>query len=1008
MSVNESLLDAIELLTNSTISKAGYDKTIEAQIISCEDSFTGKYKCKYQDSIFYAYSNNTNNRYKKDDYVYILVPCGDMGKDKTIISSSDRVVDIFKINDNNEQEDLYETIGNNCIISTNNIYLNSLYNYNYELYNCQSQSNKINFNLISLEKYLKQADAFRFSAFVTTNLSPERQMKGTYGLKFVLLFKDEFAKSSDEYIQKEYIFSEERMLGESPYNLKNKKETISFKINGKNFIKIKSISLFCSNFPNAENSFPENDAEEGDIKFSALSFIGLSSFEKEELEGIKIFFDTPKGTIFTSAVENEILPITAIVKVNGRTISKEQKLNFYWGIEDTKINKESYYYNKYLGCGWRCLNNNSKITDYSAQWVPNDGTFYYSKEYDQTLYPLKNKLRVALASDEGYYYNDIIITNMTKSSEKDVLLISKGNQTHFYNDSGIIELSCENNLPFSLDYYWGQENPDGNFLTILPYEATSKEISAEVNSITDFSIFKCSLYNKDIFLGTASITIYNSLKKNQLNVISGWNGENVQINKKSIISPIIGTGMIGKDGQFTGVTMGTQKTFKTEDEIDEDEIDEDEINYNSGIFGYHNGTRTFFLNSQTGAAIFGSKDSGSLVIDPKNSKQLLMYGSSFWKEDKLTDDGIPKKYNYLIREEKPDKTVNFKLNEDLVDNTENGMLIDFANSCIAFGNGNFMVTPAGILKAKDAILSGRISSDDSGETQRVLINEGCFQIYDAEKDKDQQGNDRKNQKGQPIYKPIEQDNQHKGFFLGEVVSGINRHTVLYSGGSRTGIGIGEQLMGNSKNELYTYYQCYTNKTNEVHGYRHRFNGGLVFMETGLLVREGLYLDQGSSVLFKTNDSNDPYLIGFRYLDDGEIPNLEQGLHLGISTKKLCLWGSSISASSAITTTSDRRAKTQIKQLDNRYLQTIKNLNPILFKYKTNNEKTHSGFIAQDVLSIMQENGISENEWAVVECPKETDSQYALRYEEFIPALLLYIKSLQKDLNELKKEVEKLK
>ena len=102
MSVNESLLDAIELLTNSTISKAGYDKTIEAQIISCEDSFTGKYKCKYQDSIFYAYSNNTNNRYKKDDYVYILVPCGDMGKDKTIISSSDRVVDIFKINDNNE------------------------------------------------------------------------------------------------------------------------------------------------------------------------------------------------------------------------------------------------------------------------------------------------------------------------------------------------------------------------------------------------------------------------------------------------------------------------------------------------------------------------------------------------------------------------------------------------------------------------------------------------------------------------------------------------------------------------------------------------------------------------------------------------------------------------------------------------------------------------------------------------------------------------------------------
>ena len=673
---------------------------------------------------------------------------------------------------------------------------------------------------------------------------------------------------------------------------------------------------------------------------------------------------------------------------------------------------------------------------------------------------------------------------MTKSSEKDILLISnEGNQTHFYNDSGIIELSCESNLSFSLDYYWGQENPNGNFLTILSQKTTSNKISVEVNSITDFSIFKCSLYNKNIFLGTASIIIYNSLKKNQLNVISGWDGENVQINKNSIISPIIGTGMIGDNGQFTGITMGTQKTFEEEDKID----------YNSGIFGYHNGTRTFFLNSQTGAAIFGSKDSGSIVIDPnENSKQLLMYGSSFWKGDNLTNDGIPIDYNYLTEIDKNDDVIN----SEKVNTTSNGMLIDFANSCIVFSNGNFIVTPDGILKAKDAVLSGRISSDDSTGSKRVLIDNGSLYIYDASIKKDQNGNDMQNQTGQPIYE-ILQDNYHKGFSLGAVSSEDNedRHTVLYSGNPRTGIGIGERFTENSVEDLYTYYECYTNKTNETHGCRHRFSGGRVLIEKGLLVRDNLYLDQnssiftssslyldtsssvyfkidnssdpyglgfrylnneealdlnleqglhlgidtkklflcgssisasseitvkdslyldtGSSVLFKIDnpsDPSDPYAIGLRYLNNEEAQdlNLDQGFHLGVSEKKLCLWGDSITASSAITTTSDRRAKTQIKQLDNRYLQTIKNLNPILFKYKTNNEKIHSGFIAQDVLSIMQKNGISENEWAVVECPKEAGSQYALRYEEFIPALLLYIKSLQKDLNELKKEVEKLK
>jgi len=35
MSINEKVLDAIELLATQSVEKAGYDKTIQAQILSC-------------------------------------------------------------------------------------------------------------------------------------------------------------------------------------------------------------------------------------------------------------------------------------------------------------------------------------------------------------------------------------------------------------------------------------------------------------------------------------------------------------------------------------------------------------------------------------------------------------------------------------------------------------------------------------------------------------------------------------------------------------------------------------------------------------------------------------------------------------------------------------------------------------------------------------------------------------------------------------------------------------
>ena len=78
-------------MINTKIEKAGYDKTIQAQIVSCEDATIGKYRCRYQDATIYAYASNSDVTFNKGSYVYVLVPGGDMGKEKTILGTTKKL-----------------------------------------------------------------------------------------------------------------------------------------------------------------------------------------------------------------------------------------------------------------------------------------------------------------------------------------------------------------------------------------------------------------------------------------------------------------------------------------------------------------------------------------------------------------------------------------------------------------------------------------------------------------------------------------------------------------------------------------------------------------------------------------------------------------------------------------------------------------------------------------------------------------------------------------------------
>lgn len=130
------------------------------------------------------------------------------------------------------------------------------------------------------------------------------------------------------------------------------------------------------------------------------------------------------------------------------------------------------------------------------------------------------------------------------------------------------------------------------------------------------------------------------------------------------------------------------------------------------------------------------------------------------------------------------------------------------------------------------------------------------------------------------------------------------------------------------------------------------------------------------------------------------------LYCGIDTATLRLVGSNIYANSTtISTTSDERKKTEITPLSEKYLQLIKSIKPVSFKYTNDislSGRTHTGFIAQNVLSEMEKAGINTSEFAAFVDIDNNGEEYALRYDEFIALLLLYIKHIENRLENLEK------
>ena len=316
-----------------------------------------------------------------------------------------------------------------------------------------------------------------------------------------------------------------------------------------------------------------------------------------------------------------------------------------------------------------------------------------------------------------------------------------------------------------------------------------------------------------------------------------------------------------------------------------------------------------------------------------------------------------------LRVIKGDRTVSGSTVNDVISEinaSSKGITLSTAGRLIITA-GNFKLNASGTVTATNVNISGKFTTNAGSTGYYTLINDGVITTYH-------------NNKRVGYIAPLGSTYEYLG-----IVGDTSNFQGLYFGTEASGT-------------INTWYMINGGAAFNEEGCRHHFYGTAKFEDALYLYSDTRQYGNifVSSELRFLNIERNVYQTGVWY-DWGN-----GGMNVGRTAYKLWLNGSTIYADgTTIATTSDSRRKNTINDLDNRYLQFIKAIRPVGFKYNNGtSNRIHTGFIAQDVLQALDEAGIVTQDFAGFVDMNGDGSEYALRYDEFISPLLLYIKHLE--------------
>lgn len=483
-SYDENLCQAMEIIAENAVKKAGYDKTIQATIVSCEDKTIGCYKVQYQDSIFYAYAADAKVSYTKGSLVYILVPNSNFSNNKTILGSVKKLgSDYVQVT---EEKDQYELIGGNLAEAISSFILSSYYDEQKILYDVEQGINLVNFNTTAATEYLKQSTHLALGLTVQTKLTENQRFLGSYGLIVQVLDTNGNLKN--------YQFDNSSMSGNTYKYFSPSSQMGFYSIDGTRVKEITKILIFANNFPE-KKKIEELTATDYDIALNDIKIYGAKLIEKDE-NGYSISIKCEQGLYFDSSKTAD-KKIVAEPHINGSIVNENlQTVKYYWFIKDDSINLDSFGYCLYGGKGWRCLND-YEVLEYQA------GINTYTLAADVAK-SVNNIFKVVAVFEANIVSREFTITNYMSGYYVN-LVSDRG--TNFYLDQGepILTIKCSVE-DSGLTYYWTKTEKDG---TITNIENNSKDLQVYIRDINEYTIYGCTVYLNETFVGSDFLKITN-------------------------------------------------------------------------------------------------------------------------------------------------------------------------------------------------------------------------------------------------------------------------------------------------------------------------------------------------------------------------------------------------------------------------------------------------------------------------------------------------------------------
>ena len=524
MDLANNILDAIDILADNSVSAVKFDKTVRASIYEVVDESIGKYKVKYQNSIFYAYSLDIKKKYAKGTNVFVVIPASDFNKDPYITGTTKKLAS--SQNEVLTWEDRLSPVGSNVVESTIDRVGFCSYESNdrdtntIELYNALTLPpiTRVGVDANSTRMYKADSEYMLVGATVQTALDAKQRVGGgDYGIKITCRYwnpkyKDYASamESSDSWVLKDYILCVDNMSGQ-PYSYSAPSNQYAvFEIDAEHFDSIVEIKAFCKNFPasgggkrkdgelkedgqfydengrlippaksiymydkNTEAWYVWNGTEyinQSDIFISNIRCEFYDALSDEELQGLSLRITTPYGGFFYTdggLIKPASLRLHADVRVQGKKVNyQQQKVNFYWFVKDNRVTTNSSFYHPLAGAGWRCLNSSYQIpgggTGFNAETSNKDVTVELCKAYETNF----KCIAVFMLDNITESISGIkTIYNKTKETDGNVYIVSSmGNDFKF--DLGKTTLTCyiDNNAasPQGKIYeYWWSSAIDG-------------------------------------------------------------------------------------------------------------------------------------------------------------------------------------------------------------------------------------------------------------------------------------------------------------------------------------------------------------------------------------------------------------------------------------------------------------------------------------------------------------------------------------------------------------------